>query len=140
VPSPDAAAALRAPTPAPTSPVATTSYENEHPNHGKEMRSFEPRRLDILYEDARPVSRINQDNIPDTTPDPIPGPDRHENDSEQPGPRDELHTDSANDSLADVSKSAPHQAEAMAEKECDDVEVDTRRTRPLPESRITPHH
>lgn len=91
--------------------------EDKQPNHGGEMRSCEPRRSSILHENAlQPVSRINQDTAPNTTPDTVPRPDHHENDPEQPEPRDELHTDSANNILVDVAKSTPHQAEVIAEK------------------------
>jgi hypothetical protein len=124
--SPETAANARAPTPAPISPVATVPCEDEQPNHGGEMKSCEPRRPSIVYENAhQPASRISQDTALNTTLNTVPGPDHRENDPGQPEPRDELHTDSANDAMIDVANSTPHQAEVTAENGCDDVEVGT---------------
>jgi hypothetical protein len=120
VPAPSAVPAARTPT------SSMAPCEDEQPNHSGEVRSCEPRRPSVLHENVlQPVSPISQDTCPDPTPDTVQGPHHGENDTEQPEPGDELHTDSTNDAMIDVANSTPHQAEVTAEIGCDDVEVGT---------------
>jgi hypothetical protein len=124
--SPDANAAARAPTPAPISPMAMASGEDEQSNHGRGARFCESRRSSTSHENApQPLFQIEQDTAPDTNPDVVPGPNHHENDPEQPEPQAELHADSAKDATADVTNSTPHPAEVTAQNGCEDVEADT---------------